>query len=255
MQKIESAHVTDIQVNNDDICDTIQAHMKEQMLSADEMGLPVRAAIEATVAWANGAASDVFHLVEGVLGPLDLPLVSYIERRRDRIRVRAWLATAASRVKREPQQRKTRGTVFGRSRTDTMPVAKKSTKEVKRELWPALATLTSALRAFPIHTKAGVRFALRPTGFVNSTPMTWSALATSSLLEDPAKYHFFVCPECGKFSADVRQGRGKRRTTWCSDECKWAVTQREKRAEDARKARNKGKRMAPGRKAKSTRKG
>jgi hypothetical protein len=68
--------------------------------------------------------------------------------------------------------------------------------------------------------------------------MTWSAFATSALLEDSVKYHFFVCPECGKFCADVRQGRGKRRTTWCSDRCKWVVTQREVRAvEPGRKAK------------------
>jgi hypothetical protein len=119
-----------------------------------------------------------------------------------------------------------------------------------------LEALTRALRPFPIHTKAGVRFALRPTGFVNSSPITWSALATSALLEDPKKYHFFVCEICGKFSADVRQGRGKRRTLFCSTNCKWVSAQRELRAiaaDEVRKTR-KGKRTAAGRKAKSARK-
>jgi len=184
------------------------------------VGLPVPAAIEATLAWINGDSdATVFRGVDAALATLDLPVVSmHRALEKDRLQALAWFKAVGRAAAKHRATPKPNG-----------PAALVSTK-IRGEVWAELAALTGAFALQPKLTYKGVEYGLVPTAFVKSTPLTWSALAAAELMTDPDRFHFLMCPGCERLSVDIRQGKGKRRGRFCSKRCQDRVGQREWRS-------------------------
>jgi hypothetical protein len=184
-------------------------------------GLPVAAAVDATLRWVNGDANaSVFQYVDMVLGPLDLPLVSrYKTTEAERQQVRGWLETVGRIVARNRLR-----SDHGHGLSARLPIP------LREELRSELLALTGAFSLQPKLTTRGIEYVVEAGAFVHSSPLKWAALATAEIATTPDAFHFLLCPGCERFSVDIRKGKGKRRGRFCSKRCQDRVGQRERRA-------------------------
>jgi hypothetical protein len=212
---------------------------ENDMTSGADYGLPVAAAIDATLAWVNDDGDEgvnVFQRVVAAIGQLEIG-------ESQRQQARGWLKAvgkAAAKNRRRPDR--------GRGMPALLSV------EVRREIWAELQVLTGAFSLQPKLTTKGLEYRVIAGGsFFRPSPLTWASLAVAELMTDPDKYHFLMCPGCNplpRFSVDIREGRGKRRGRFCSLTCQRRVGQREKRARATRARKAAGRKAKPARRIK-----